>query len=329
MTLKWSFSQSRTFGKCPRQWFFATQFAKWNARDPLSRESFLLSKLQSVSAWRGSLVDSIICDEVVPALRRRAALDRGRIIALAEERFQKQLTFAREKRWREPGMSAAQQDHSYAALYGIEYGQDIEAELATAWVEVEQALTTFLEMGDLLQMLRGAHKLIPQRTLRFRHSKCWVIARPDLIAFFRNSVPLLVDWKVHIFGAKDYRLQLALYALALTRCRPHVDFPVAVGKYRPHEIRLLEAQLLTGKLREYHLSADDVEKAENHISVTARQMWLSIRGSQVRPVSYHDMPVTVNGENCQRCPFRCICWEDVRIGKESICQDLRQTSLLF
>lgn len=161
MTLNWSFSQSRTFGRCPRQWFFATQLAKWNARDAFAREAFLLSKLQSVSAWRGSLVDGVICDEVIPALRKSTVLNRGSIISLAEERFQKQLTFAREKRWREPGITVDQQDHSYAALYAFEYDQDIEADLVTAWVEVERALTTFLEMSELLQTLRRAYKLIP------------------------------------------------------------------------------------------------------------------------------------------------------------------------
>jgi hypothetical protein len=101
-------------------------------------------------------VDGIICDEIIPALRTGSGIDRGRIISLAEERFQNQLAFARERRWREPGMSVAEGKHSYAALFGFEYSQDIEAELAPAWADVAQALTNFLEMSDLLKTLREA-----------------------------------------------------------------------------------------------------------------------------------------------------------------------------
>lgn len=328
MKLRWSFSHSRTFGRCPRQWFFATQLSRWNARDPLGREAFLLSKLQSVSAWRGSLVDAIICDEIIPAFRTGLDIDRARVISLAKERFHNQLDFARERRWREPGMSVTEGKNSYAALFGFEYDQDIEAELAPAWTDVEQALTNFLEMSDLLKILREASQLIPQRTLKFRHSGASVTARPDLIAFFKNAPPLIVDWKVHTFAAKDYRLQLALYALALTRCRPHRDFPLGVNKYPAHEIVLLEAQLLTEKPRDYHLTVKDIENAENYISVTATQMSLALRAGLDGPITHNDMAVTIFPDTCQRCSFRSICWEDLPAKKENLCLDLKQTSFL-
>ncbi len=328
MKLRWSFSHSRTFSKCARQWFFATQLSRWNARDALGREIFLLSKLQSVSAWRGSLVDALICDEIIPALQKGSVVDRAKIIFLAEERFQNQLAFARERRWREPGMSVAEGKNSYAALFGFEYGQDVEAELAPAWVDVKQALSNFLEMTDLLEKLRGASQLIAQRTLKFCHSGASVTARPDLIAFFRNAPPLIVDWKVHTFAAKDYRLQLALYALALTRCRSHRDFPPVLSKYPPHQLSLLEAQLLTKKLRDYSLTVKDIEDAENYVSVTATQMWLALRSGLDGPTTYQDMAVTMYPDTCQRCSFRSICWEDLPVKKENSCLDLKQISFL-
>ncbi|HJT29530.1 MAG TPA: PD-(D/E)XK nuclease family protein [Pyrinomonadaceae bacterium] len=328
MKLRWSFSHSRTFGRCPRQWFFATQLAKWNRRDPLAREAFLLSKLQSVSAWRGSLVDGVICDEVIPALRTGAVVSRQRVLTAAKERFDRQLDFARNKRWREAGMTAQKAGNSYVALYALEYGEEIEAELETAWIEVEQALTHFLEMSELLRTLRKASQLIPQRSLLFRHSGVNVMARPDLIAIFRSGPPLIIDWKVHTFGAKDYRLQLALYAIALNRCRPHRDFPIDLRSHSPQDIKLFEAQLLTKQLRPYCLTEQDIRNAENYISVTATRMWLAVRSVSNEVITYNEMPVTIFPDTCQRCPFRSICWEEVS-AKEHSCQDLRRTSSLF
>jgi hypothetical protein len=328
MKLRWSFSHSRTFGRCPRQWFFATQLAKWNRRDPLAREAFLLSKLQSVSAWRGSLVDGVICDEVIPALRTGAVVTRQRILSVAKARFQAQLAFAREKRWRDGGMTAQRGGNAYAAFYAFEYGQDVEEELASAWIDVERALTHFLEMSELLRTLRKASQLMPQRTLLFRHSGANVTARPDLIALFRTGPPLIVDWKVHTFGTKDYRLQLALYAIALNRCRPHRDFPIDLRNHAPQDIQLLEAQLLTKQLRPYYLTAQDIETTQNHISATAAQMWLAVRPRFDEAITYKDMPVTIFPDTCQRCPFRSICWEDFA-AKENLCLDSKQTSSLF
>lgn len=329
MKLRWSFSQSRTFSRCPRQWFFATQLAKWNRRDPLAREAFLLSKLQSVSAWRGSLVDSVICDEIIPLLRTGAIVSRQRVLTVARKRFETQLEFARNKRWREAGMTAQSAGNSYAALYALEYGEDIEGELEAAWIDVDQALTHFLEMSELLRTLRKASQLIPQRTLLFRHSGVNVMARPDLIAAFRTGPPIIIDWKVHTFGAKDYRLQLALYAIALNRCRPHRDFPIDFRSHSPQQIKLFEAQLLTKKLRPYCLTEQDIHDAENHISVAATQMWLAIRSASDEGITYKDMQVTIFPDTCQRCPFRSICWKEDVSAKEGLCQDSRQTSSLF
>lgn len=328
MKLRWSFSHSRTFSRCPRQWFFATRVANWRGPDPLARESFLLSKLQSISAWRGSLVDSIICDEVIPSLRNGRVISRQRVLAAAKERFDRQLTFATQRRWREEGMTAKKAGASYAALYAIEYGEEFESELEPAWVDIDLALTHFLEMSELLRTLRKASQLFPQRTLPFRHSGASVTARPDLIALFRSGPPLIVDWKVHSTGAKDYRLQLALYAIALTRCRHQKGFPPELGNYLPEDIKLLEAQLLTKHLREYSLTTQDVEDTENHISSTATRMWLSIRPNFDEPIKFSDMPVTIFPDTCQRCPFRSICWADVS-AKEGLCQDSKQISSLF
>src|SRR5205823_1418673 len=69
--MRWSFSAARAFRQCQRSWFFKTCAANARAKDPKRREAYILSKLQNVSGWRGKLVDRIISQELVEALRRR------------------------------------------------------------------------------------------------------------------------------------------------------------------------------------------------------------------------------------------------------------------
>ena len=65
----WSFSASRAFDRCQRSWFYDTIFGNGVAKDEGRHEIYLLSKLQTISAWRGSIVDKAIETSLVPALR--------------------------------------------------------------------------------------------------------------------------------------------------------------------------------------------------------------------------------------------------------------------
>ena len=65
----WSISESRTFKRCQRQWYYKNLLASPTAKDPLRHTAYLLGKLQSISAWRGNLVDAVISETVLPAVR--------------------------------------------------------------------------------------------------------------------------------------------------------------------------------------------------------------------------------------------------------------------
>ena len=58
--MTWSFSKGRIFKQCPRKWFFSTIYADARSTDPQRHEAYLLSKLQSIYAWRGQIVDSAL-----------------------------------------------------------------------------------------------------------------------------------------------------------------------------------------------------------------------------------------------------------------------------
>jgi len=50
----WSVSTAKMFERCQRQWFFKTQLANAKAKHESRRRAWRLSKLQSLSAWRGN-----------------------------------------------------------------------------------------------------------------------------------------------------------------------------------------------------------------------------------------------------------------------------------
>lgn len=320
----WSFSNSVVFRKCQRQWYFKTHVANANAKKiPLQREAYLLSKLQSVAAWRGSIVDHVISRRVVPALSNGWDISLGKTLDFARSIFDIQLQFAKRRRLREPGMSAAKAGDAFAAFRVLEYGFEVsDEEIAQAWVDVECALTNLIGMRDLLRLLRTSAKLVSQRALIFPYFGVTVRAVPDLIAFYDASAPLIVDWKVHTFGVQDYRLQLATYAVALGRCAPHKDFPISPSLYAPTDMRLLEVQLLTNRCREYTLSDSDIEEIDSYIAGTATAMVLAVgeNGNGLpRPFEY---PVTQFPATCKTCSFRGPCWED------QSCQQSKQMSFL-
>ena len=62
--------------------------------------------------------------------------------------------------------------------------------------EIEQALTNLFAMTGLLADLRKAEFLMAQRALQFKHGEVTVKAVPDLVAFYRDAPPLIVDWSM-------------------------------------------------------------------------------------------------------------------------------------
>lgn len=309
----WSYYASRTFRKCQRQWYFKNCLAHHAAKHPIRREAYLLSKLQSIAAWRGSIVDEVISRRLVPALNQNRNVNQAYLLDFSRQLFKAQLEFAKQHRLREPDMKPSKAGDNFAAFHSVEYSDLKQEDIEQAWIDIENAFDNLFQMNELLERLRTADYLIAQRMLVFPFYEGSVRAVPDLIAFYRNDPPLILDWKVHKFGTVDYRTQLAVYAIALFGVfdnKPHVDFPSSLAQYRPPDTHLLEVQLLTNRCHRYMLSEEDVAETESYIAYSMEQM-LKTKGTQnnniLRPF---DFDVTRNPDNCARCPFRKICWEE-------------------
>lgn len=310
--IKWSFSNGNLFKKCQRQWYYKNHFQKWQAKEgTLEREAYILSTLRSISAWRGLIVDQTISRNVINGLIKRQRPTLNKALDYAKYLYDLQLEYALSHKVRTPGMRKSKAGNSFAAFYKIEYeGAVSEEDIGNAWCEIKVALTNLFKMDELKSSLKEAQYYVAQRSLQFNYSDANVIAMPDLVCFFKNDAPSIIDWKVHTFGVKDYRLQLALYAISLKRCDPHIDFPASLKHYDETGIRLLEVQLLTNQQREYTLSEDDIVQTENHILGSVTNMLLS-GGDCPKQTVAAEYPTANYPETCMACPYRKICWETI------------------
>jgi len=307
----WSISDSRTFRRCQRQWYYKNVLESAKAKDVCRREAYLLSKLQSISGWRGQVVDSVISEQIVPAIRSGRKYTLGEAKKAALKSFDSQLEIARKHPLRDPGFRATKDGSKMVVLHCMEYAGGIpEDEIGQAREEIAAAFDNLVKMRDLFALLSSAKQLISQRSLTFKHSGATIRAVPDLIAFYKDAPPLIVDWKVHVFGVREAWLQLAVYAQALLKCKPHVDFPANLSHWVATDIRLIEAQLLTKVVRQYSLSSEELDRSEAYIAESVTQILLAMADRDQTVLTASDFPVTSSPDTCQRCGFRKVCWQE-------------------
>lgn len=301
----WSVSEAKTFRRCQRQWYFKHRLASPIAtKQADKREAYLLGTLQSVAAWRGQVVDTVVEHVIVPALKQRRDVDL--VSALREARlvFDRQLAFARASRARESGMTKEKAGLDFAALLAVEEtGTVAEGEVDEAWQEVEQALRNFYKMESLWKKLHRARRLIAQQTVWLELCGHKIRAIPDLVAFFNDEAPLIIDWKVHYAGIRDSAFQLETYGVALARSSVDRD-----RKWAETDVRLAEVQLLTGQVRHYRLTEHRVVEVEDEILASIAEIELSTDGKKRDDISPLDFPAARYAETCAGCGFKKLCW---------------------
>jgi hypothetical protein len=306
----WSLSAAKTFKKCQRQWYYKNCLGNAQAKDPLRRQAYLLSKLHSISSWRGSIVDSVISDVIVPTLKARQTPSLVVAQQKAKELFDRQLKFAGQHSLYQPGLSVSKIGDDFAAFHCMEYGGKIpEMEIENAKIEIDQALINLFSMSEVWSEINASQYLITQRPLSFSHTDETVRAVPDLIAFYSNKPPLIIDWKVHFFGVYRAWMQLGIYALALSQGNPHKDFP-SLSRWKTTDFRLWEVQLLKNQVRPYELDEIRISEIDNFIAESISAMKLITGNTKKTTLDPMEFLSASSPETCQFCNYQSICWED-------------------
>ena len=308
--MRWSYSASRSFRQCQRQWYFKNVAANSRAKDPFRKRAYLLSKLQSISAWRGRIVDDVISNMIIPNLNRGLCVTLQNAKTRARGLFDRQLAYARIHPISDVSLQISQEGDNFAVFHAMEYeGELPEHEIERAWCEIETALTNLFSLDEIKLLLKSSDYIVPQRALQFRlMDDVTVLAYPDLIAFRRDAPPTVIDWKVHAFGTNDAWLQLAIYATALSRCNPHGDFPTGFETH-PQELDLYEVQLLTNVVRKHSLEGEQLIEAEEYMIHSAYEIACLTEGRKYTDLNVEDFRTAVHAGTCRRCAFRAICWE--------------------
>ena len=311
--MKWSKSSAQCFRRCQRQWFYRHQLANARAKDPLRRQAYLLSKLQSIPQWRGRIVDDTIGATVIQGLRQHRRVTLSQATEFAMHRFDAQLETARAHLVREDGFrpAAPEVKDTFAAFQVMEYEGDIpELEIEKARRQVKDALRALFVMEEIKEQIKRGVQHLDQRSLSFKFAGVSIQAIPDLIVFYEDQPPLILDWKVHAFGFFDAFQQLVLYAMALTRCKPHKDFPSSLSDVSAGDIALLEVQLLNQLVRQHVATEEAVKTVEEEIAASAYAMRRIVNGRKPQAIDINALEGAYGPEACSRCQFRKLCWRE-------------------
>jgi len=316
--MKWSYSKSRIFIKCPRRWYFSEYIASPTSRDAFRKEVYILKQLQTMYAWRGSLVDKVIERAIVPGINSRILPSKSDVISFSLELMESQFKFGKEKRYRSEDTSKSNTGDKYCAFYDIEYKGEIDEKiLHKVRNDIVLSLENLFSTNFLEKFVENDSYAISQRGITFPFEDIMVSCTPDLLVFSPKAPPVIVDWKVHEFANKDYWLQLGIYALALSKSKPHKDFPDALLNQVQdlRAVRLIEYQLLKNLQREHVVSEDNLAHIFDYICKTSSEMKRLINGGKFDKFQLNRIPTARAPEICEKCNFKKICWEKMPVQK--------------
>ena len=304
MGLDWSFSTDRRMRRCPRQLFFADLAAWHNARDPLRRESFLLSQLKSLEAWRGTIVHQAIQTLVVPCWQNGCPVPWEEVISGARNLAERQFSFSSQRRYREPGMSKKKAQGDYAALFSHEFQVPVSEGQYVATVDsVESALRNLSKLNDFLRHVEGRNYYRPEVALSAEYNDVRIKGQIDLLFGRSYGQYGVVDWKDYeTASGSDARLQMSLYAWLLCR---NQSWPVS----DPKNIELWEIKLGQALAIRHTIDKTSFDELEDFMYRSTEDLRALCGDGSYEPQALENLPHTENPNSCRFCPYRNICRE--------------------
>lgn len=311
----------KQFKHCPRQWCYQNIVADGRVKkDSFRREVTLLSKLQTIYSWRGTIVDRILSRYLVNAINKKMPIQKDFFLNQAMAMFNTQLEYAVLQKYKESNAIITEENQEFNALFEYELGNGVsDEEISAAKEDLVVALSNVLDDTGFINYLRSASNIISQRRLVYYFDRFSVVAKPDLIAFFEDQPPHIFDWKVHTYGNVSYDEQLVAYAVALYKVgitKPHEDFPGNLANYRIYDYKLSEYQLLHQDRikRDYVVTPEQIEEFGEDLSSAIIEMHMAGTNKKYANIDVEDFPTTEYIENCISCPFQKIC----KNGKNAI-----------
>jgi PD-(D/E)XK nuclease superfamily len=258
--------------------------------------------------WRGSVIHEGIQHYVVPALRKGDALDWGLLTEQTIQRAKAQLTFSKQKRYREPGISKTKHE-DFCALIPHESGNGVTAEeFNKVCTEIRTAFQRLESLSVLWKPLLGRKDCKAEHQIWVEFDDVKIMVQIDLL--FERSLghPTIIDWKSYeVGGDTDARLQTALYGWALWKSKLFDDLHSA------ENIELLECQVQDGVVIKHECSLEVFDELEDHLYRSLNRIFSLCRSKKLIEARLQDFAFTDNPNNCEHCTCRQLCIESASV----------------
>ena len=129
----WSVSNMQLFKNCPRKWFFSNNVVYGKNLDDIQQNIKSLKSIQTIYAWRGIFVDSVITNQIIPILNKKQELLSQNLIDNAKHEAITQIHFM-------------QSSLSKFSLFEIEYENKLDDKLLNQCLDdIELSLKNLLK----------------------------------------------------------------------------------------------------------------------------------------------------------------------------------------
>lgn len=323
--MKWSITKSKMFSHCQRKWYYSEIMASPRSKDPLRREAYLLKQLKSLHAWRGGIVDKVIERFIIPSIKTKHLPSEDQVNNYCTKLMENQIAFGKARMHQRPSITKSDGGDTYCAFFDLEYNGGLDEEkLNAAKEEARTALHNLMQTDFLKTIMEESSCIIAQRQITFKMDKFTVACTPDLIVFYYDAPPLIVDWKVHSLANADSWLQLGVYAVALSNVKPHKDFPDKAHCMLEDatRIRMLEYQLLKNEQREYSISSEDQADIYDYIFKSCIDIDGIVGGKKYDALEVSQFQTARSPRLCERCQFRKICWKPTPTTQRFLLQEV-------
>lgn len=298
---KWSHSLDVMARTCPRRVFYRSRFASATARKGSPRnKAFLLAQALDLSAWRGRIVHSAIHEWVMPALKKRVWPDFEWVQEQALILVDKQAEFSRTAKYLSTSKNSDKINYCVLRADLLEEGLSSE-ELEETKQGVIAALNVLEDHHiNLLGRVRLARWAFSEKEIRFSLDEDVLLeAIPDLIFYESSKGGVIVDWKLWENTGGTAREQLYAYAFAACRSRWWPELA-------PHNIELIEANLISGEQTRYEITEDDFDDVDDRIFTGIDQL-NPIFERPATDCSPEDFAPAEGPGACQHCSVLEVC----------------------
>ena len=304
MGLEWSFSTDRRMRRCQRQLFFANLAAWHNAKDPLRRESFLLSQVKTMDAWRGNLVHHAIEAYVVPALQARQTVSWDQVIEAARRLGARQFEFSARRRFREKEMKKSKAGDEYCALFEHEFGPPPTAEKLNKTLDsMEHSLQNLAKLEDFLKHVSGRSFYRAETNISADYNGVRIQGVIDLVFSGPYGHYGIVDWKDYSASSTtEARLQMSLYAWLMCQAP-------AWRVSQPENIELWEVNLGLPLAQQYKIDQAAFDELEDFMYRSTENLRRLCSDGTYRATDLENYEYTENPNSCRFCPYQNVCRE--------------------